>query len=59
VEVGWINGVNPKTARSLVEAGVLVEDMPFDMDANTNSHVRLPRLEEVYPRIGKPLIDVL
>jgi hypothetical protein len=47
VEVGWINGVNPRTADSLVRSGVLVTDMPFDSDVHTNTHVRLPRLDEL------------
>lgn len=48
VEVGPINGVNKKTAASLVEARILVEDMPFWANEHTNTHVRLPRLDEVY-----------
>lgn len=47
VEVGWINGVNPRTAASLVEAGVLVYDMPYNANECTNSHVRFPTLKEL------------
>jgi hypothetical protein len=47
VEVGWINGVNPRTAKSLVKLGLLVEDMPTWADENTHTHVRLPRMDEL------------
>jgi hypothetical protein len=47
VEVGWINGVDPRTAKSLVNLGLLVEDMPTWADEHTNTHVRLPRMEEL------------
>jgi hypothetical protein len=47
VEVGWINGVDPRTAKSLVKLGLLVEDMPTWADEHTHTHVRLPRLEEI------------
>ena len=42
VEVGWINGVNPRTAESLVEKGVLVYDFPSQWRGSpTLSVVRL------------------
>lgn len=47
VEVGKINGVAPRTARSLVEAGLLVEDMPSWATEFTNTHVRLPLRREL------------
>lgn len=57
VEVaGHFNGVDKRTANSLVEAGVLVTDMPFWADEHTNTHVRFPRMDELE---GKPLTDVL
>jgi hypothetical protein len=50
VEVGWINGVNPRTARFLVDLGLLVEDMPTWANEHTHTHVRLPRMDE----LGEP-----
>jgi hypothetical protein len=40
VEVGAINGVNPRTAESLVKAGIAVYDMPLNANERTNSHIR-------------------
>lgn len=60
VEVaGKFNGVDKRTADSLVALGVLVEDMPFWADEHTHTHVRLPRMDELNERRGKPLIEVL
>lgn len=47
VEVGEINGVDPRTARTLVRAGLLVEDMPRSASRFTATHVRLPRAGEI------------
>lgn len=48
VEVaGKFNGVNKRTAKSLVELGVVVTDMPFDSNEFTNTHIRLPRMDEL------------
>ena len=48
VEVaGKFNGVDKRTAESLVEAGILVTDMPTWTSEFTNTHVRLPRLNEM------------
>lgn len=47
VEVGSINGVDTRTAKSLVEAGILVYDMPRNSTIHTNSHVRFPTLKEL------------
>lgn len=42
VEVGPINGVDKRTAESLVNAGLLVYDMPTWATDCTSTHVRLP-----------------
>jgi hypothetical protein len=47
VEVGWINGVDPRTARSLVNLGLAVECMPSSATQYTNTHLRLPESEEL------------
>jgi hypothetical protein len=47
VEVGKINGVNPRTAQSLVDAGLLVWDMPSYAEVYTSGHVRLPLRHEL------------
>lgn len=47
VEVNLINGVDARTARSLVEAGILRYDMPRTATELTNDHVRFPTLEEM------------
>ena len=44
VEVGWINGVNPRTAESLIEAGILVSDQPSWASELTGM---FPSLEEI------------
>ncbi len=59
VEVGRINSVNARTADSLVSAGVLVTDMPSYASELTSTHVRLPRMDELQEKKGKPLIEVL
>jgi hypothetical protein len=46
VEIGQINGVHPKTAESLVVAGLLVYDMPSWATDCTSTHVRLPNRDE-------------
>jgi hypothetical protein len=46
VEVGPINAVNRKTAESLVNAGVLVYDMPSWATKSTATHVRFPHKGE-------------
>ncbi len=48
--------VDKRTAQSLVDAGLLVTDMPTWTNEYTRTHVRLPRLDE---KIGKPLIEIL
>jgi hypothetical protein len=51
VEVaGKFNGVDPRTADSLVEAGVLTTDLPGWASEYTHTHVRLPRLDELEAR---------
>jgi len=48
VEVaGKFNGVDKRTVESLVAAGLIVTDMPSFTDINTNTHVRLPRIDEM------------
>lgn len=47
VEVGAINGVDPRTARNLVAEGILAYDMPKTANHLTNSHVRLANQEEL------------
>ena len=42
VEIGPINGVDKRTAESLVNAGLLVYDMPTWATDSTSTHVRLP-----------------
>ncbi len=63
IEVGWINGVNPRTAASLVAMGLLVEDMPTWSNEFTATHVRLPRYGEMPGfhgnKQGKPLVEIL
>jgi hypothetical protein len=64
IEVGWINGVDPRTATSLVALGLLVEDMPTWADEHTHTHVRLPRMAELEEQgrgeaSGRPLMDTL
>lgn len=47
VEVGRFSGVDPRTAESLVEAGILVYDLPRWANECTSSHVRFPTLKEI------------
>jgi len=47
VEVGMINGVDPRTAETLVNAGLLVYDWPTWTSEITNNHVRLPNSDEI------------
>jgi hypothetical protein len=47
VEIGQINGIHPKTAESLVVAGLLVYDMPSWATDGTSTHVRLPSRDEL------------
>ena len=47
VEVGPINGVDKRTAESLVNAGLLVYDMPTYGTSSTKDHVRLPVASEI------------
>ena len=47
VEVGKINGVDPRTAQSLLDAGLLVTDWPSYANEHTNTHVRFPTAEEM------------
>jgi hypothetical protein len=41
VEVGWINGVNPRTAEALVGAGLAVYAAPSWASEFTGAHIRL------------------
>ncbi len=52
VEVGWINGVDPRTAKSLVDKKILVYDMPYNATRYTNSHVRFPDADEIFEIIN-------
>ena len=47
VEVGKINGVDPRTAQSLIDAGILTTDMPSYTTEFTNTHVRFPTENEM------------
>ena len=48
VEVGWINGVNPRTAECLINQGILKEDWPPLYEGQSNhSYVRLLTTEEM------------
>ncbi len=48
VEVGWINGVNPRTAEALVDAGILTYDWPINYHGTSRqSYVRLRKKDEV------------
>lgn len=44
---GKFNGVDSRTAKSLVDAGILIYDMPSYASIYTNSHVRLPRKDDL------------
>jgi len=52
VEVGWISGVNPRTAESLVRLGLLEYCMPSWANEHTNTRVRLagPVVETFWSR---------
>ena len=47
VEVGLKGGVSKRTAKSLVDAGLLVEDWPTWSSEFTRVRVRLPREDEI------------
>lgn len=47
VEVGSINGVDPRTAKSLVDAELLVYDFPSWANEITHDHVRFPTLKDI------------
>ena len=43
IEVGWINGVNPRTAQALIEKGLVIEDYPPSSTFSNESYlIRLP-----------------
>lgn len=55
VEVGWINGVNPRTAESLVERGVLEYDYPPFWEGSPRiGFVRIRTAKEIDSKNVKP-----